>query len=96
LVGISCKETNDSNNELILSFDEIPTNIQYENLSLTETEWKLIGFVNAGKNTVKIAEPQHENCYRLTFNSDGTLSGETSTNLVGGKYEVNMQDRRLK
>jgi len=84
------KETKDKNDGQILSLNEILVIVQYEQLSLIDTDWKLIGFVNVAENTIKIAEPQHENCYRLIFKPDGTFSGQTSTNAAGGGYEVNM------
>lgn len=90
------KETKEKNDGQILSLNEVPVIVQYEQLSLINTDWKLIGFVNVLENTIKIAEPQHENCYRLTFKPDGTFIGQTSTNQAGGRYEVNVQDKSLK
>lgn len=93
LMGTGCnKKTKDDNDSL----DKVLVIVQYEQLSLIGTDWKLIGFANVAENTIKIAEPQQENCYRLIFNPDGTLSGETSTNQAGGGYEVNMEDKVLK
>lgn len=97
MMGAGCNnETKDNNDGQIISLDEVPVIVQYEQLSLTGTNWKLIGFANVAENTIKIAEPQHENCYRLTFNPDGTISGQTSTNEAGGGYELNMQEEELK
>jgi len=90
------KETKEKNDGQILSLDKVPVIVQYEELSLISTDWKLIGFVNVAENTIKIAEPQHENCYRMIFKPDGTFSGQTSTNQAGGRYEVNVQDKTLK
>ena len=97
MMGVGCnEETKDDKVSIVLSLDEMSLITGYEGLSLIGTEWKLIGFADVAKNTVKIAEPQHENCYRLTFNPDGTLSGETSTNQAGGGYEVDIQNNKLK
>lgn len=90
------KESKDQNIPQILSLNEIPVIINYEQLSLINTDWKLIGFGLAAESTIRIAEPKNESCYRLILKSDGTFTEQTSTNSKKGKYEVNMQNSALK
>ena len=51
--------------------------------------WKLAGFGNTADNTLREAEPKEcEKCYTITFLSDGTITGQTSTNEIGGEYQI--------
>jgi hypothetical protein len=80
---ISCSEdnaVNDNKNE-----EEI--------ISLAGTKWKLVGFFDVEKNELTEAEPKDcEECYTLTFHTDTTFSGRTTTNVIGGlaegKYKI--------
>ena len=51
--------------------------------------WKLTGFGNTADNTFREAEPKDcEKCYTMTFLKDGTITGHTSTNEIGGEYRI--------
>lgn len=86
----------DENEPGTISLNQIKKNASYSDLSFTDTKWKLIGFVNANNNTIKIAQPENDYSYVLTFYSDGTFQGKTSTNQVLGKYEINSKTGVLK
>lgn len=50
---------------------------------------KLTGFGNTADNTLREAEPKEcEKCYTMTFLKDGTITGHTSTNEIGGEYRI--------
>ncbi len=52
--------------------------------------WKLSGFGNTADHTLREAEPKEcEKCYTITFLSDGTITGHTSTNEITGEYRIN-------
>jgi heat shock protein HslJ len=55
---------------------------------LANTKWKLIGFVDAVVDTIKMAKPIDDKCYLLTFNEDHTFSGVSSTNTLSGNYDI--------
>lgn len=86
----------DENEPGTISLNQIKKNASYSNLLFTDTKWKLIGFVNANNNTIKIAQPENDYSYVLTFYSDGTFQGKTSTNQVSGRYEINSSTGVLK
>ncbi len=51
--------------------------------------WKLVGFGNTANKTLREAEPKEcEKCYIITFLSDRTITGHTSTNEIGGEYRI--------
>ena len=92
-MSMSCEET-EMEAGSIVSLNSIPSLNRYDNLPLIGTAWKLIGFADAHKSTIKIAEPAEGDCYTLLFNEDGTIDGVTSTNKIFGKYEV-MKGRNI-
>ena len=51
----------------------------------------MIGFVDAKQDTLKVAEPKSEECYRLLFNDDNTVWGKSSTNNFSCIYEIDLQ-----
>ncbi|MDR1122340.1 MAG: META domain-containing protein [Dysgonamonadaceae bacterium] len=61
---------------------------------LTETKWKLTGFVTNGN--IKTPESDSDNRYWLLFNEDNTLEGRSSTNELSGSYEINAQTSSLR
>ena len=51
--------------------------------------WKLEGFGDTDTNTFREAEPKDCTvCYTLIFLRNGMLTGESSTNEIGGEYEI--------
>ena len=51
--------------------------------------WKCEGFGDTKTNNVKEIEPKDcDNCYTLTFEEDGTLSGRSILNTLSGEYEI--------
>lgn len=61
---------------------------EYNSTELYGT-WKLAGFGNTAGNTLREAEPKDcEKCYTITFLSDGKITGHTSTNEIGGEYQI--------
>lgn len=86
----------DENEPGTISLNQIKKNASYSDLSFTDTKWKLIGFVNANNNTIKIAQPENDYSYVLTFYSDGTFQGKTSTNQITGEYVMNSKTGALK
>ena len=91
IVNVTCSNKDVDTEKNLSSSKDIPSIEGYQNLKLTDVEWKLIGFVDAKQNELKIAEPEHERCYRLRFNDDNTLSGESSTNEIVGNYEISLE-----
>lgn len=71
-----------------VSLNDIVSRSSFASLPLVGTQWKLIGFAHQGKNTIKIAERDCGDCFVLTFNEDGTLSGRTASNQASGRYEL--------
>ncbi len=79
-----CQDEELPEGEIRLSdIQDIPN---YKSLSLEGTQWKLIGFVDEGRNRVKLVEPDGESTYLLKFNGNGEISGRTSTNSAYGRY----------
>ena len=91
IVNFTCSNKDVDTEKKLSSLKDIPSIEGYQNLKLTDVEWKLIGFIDAKQNELKIAEPEHERCYRLRFNDDNTLSGESSTNEIVGTYEISLE-----
>ena len=60
--------------------------------SLEGTKWKLVGIVDAETKELKEFEPKEwendDELYRLTFDTDSTLSGKGVCNILYGKYEI--------
>lgn len=92
-IGIGACEEKESDS---VSINQIEKNSSYLELSFTNTKWKLIGFVNVKHETIKMAKPESDSCYVLTFYSDNTFHGITSTNHVEGRYEMNLKTGILK
>lgn len=78
-----------------IPLSQIPDNPDYTSLPLIGTPWKLIGFVDEHRKRVKLAEPEGESSFLLTFKENSDLSGLTSTNTAYGKYFLDI-DNRLK
>ena len=95
LMAFSC-EKNNTESENIISLSEVPVNESYLQLSLVGTTWKLIGFGNYTSNTLKKAEPEGDSCYVLRFHLDNKITGWTSTNKIGGSYQLNISSHELK
>jgi len=85
----------DNGNES-LSLNQIERKSSYLNLSLIGPKWKLIGFVDVKSNTIKLAKPENDSCYVITFYSDNKFTGITSTNKVEGNYEISLNVKTLK
>jgi hypothetical protein len=85
----------DENESGTLSINRIKKHSSYLNLSFTNTKWKLIGFVNAKNNTIKMAQPENDDSYVLTFYPDSTFQGKTSTNQITGEYVMNSKTGAL-
>ena len=79
-----CQDEELAEGEIRLS--EIQDNPDYASLPLIGTQWKLIGFVDEGRNRVKLPGPDGESTYLLKFNGNGDLSGRTSTKSAYGRY----------
>jgi hypothetical protein len=62
---------------------------------LTDTKWRLAGFVDTETNTVREAEPIGDNYYTLTFNKWGKFSGISSSNSFEGKYKINYHRNKI-
>ncbi|MCK5028574.1 MAG: hypothetical protein KAR57_03000 [Bacteroidales bacterium] len=92
--AFSCEEENNSD-ENIIPLSEVTINESYLQLSLVETKWKLIGFGNYTSNTLKKAEPEGDSCYILHFHLDNKITGWTSTNKIGGSYQLNISSQEL-
>jgi hypothetical protein len=79
-----CRDEELPEGEIRLS--QIPDNPDNTSLPLIGTTWKLIGFVDEQRKRVKLAEPEGESSFLLTFKENGDLSGLTSTNTAFGKF----------
>jgi hypothetical protein len=79
-----CQDDTLPEGEIRLS--QIPDNPDYTSLPLIGTTWKLIGFVDEHRKRVKLAEPEGESSFLLTFKENGEISGLTSTNTAFGTY----------
>ena len=86
----------DENEPGTVSLNQIKKYTSYPDLSFTNNKWKLIGFVNAKNNTIKMAQPENDDSYVLTFYSDSTFHGKTSTNQITGEYVMNSTTGALK
>lgn len=75
--------------------NQVPDNLSDTSVSLEDKQWKLVGFRDDRRNTVKLAEPYGEDTYLLTFNKNGEINGRTSTNTAAGKYSLNSNRRTL-
>ncbi len=71
-----------------LPLAEINGHPDYVALPFVGTKWKLIGFADAGTNTIKLAAPSEGDTYTLKFEKDGTLSGVSSTNEIMSTYTL--------
>lgn len=58
---------------------------------LSGTKWTLVGFYDVEKDSLKEAEPKDEQCYNLSFDTDTTISGTSSTNKIWGAYKANYE-----
>lgn len=85
------KDTLDQAPGIAISLAKIPDNPDYISLPIIGTKWKLIGFVDSGANTIKLAEPSEGDTYTLIFEENGTVSGVTSTNQATGTYTLDGQ-----
>lgn len=88
---VSC----DENEPGTVSLDQIKKYTSYPDLSFTDTKWKMIGFVDVRNNTIKMAQPENDDSYVLTFYSDSTFQGKTSTNQITGEYVMNSKTGAL-
>lgn len=79
-----CQDDSLPEGEIRLS--QIPDNPDYTSFPLIGTTWKLIGFVNEQRKSIKLAKPEGESTFLLTFNETGEISGLTSTNTAFGRY----------
>jgi len=93
IIGMLACEDNENGS---LSLNQIERKTSNLNLPFAGTKWKLIGFVNVKSNTIKMAKPESDSCYVITFYSDNTFSGITSTNQVDGNYEISLNAKTLK
>jgi len=60
-----------------------------DDLRLTGVSWKLVGTVDAETGSLREFEPENcDWCYRLTFDTDTSLSGRSSVNSIYGTYVV--------
>ena len=66
-----------------------------EPISLKNTKWKLVGFVDVVADTMKIAEPESEKCYILSFDNERTLSGVGCANTLSGNYDINYNTNNI-
>lgn len=89
------KDTVDHEPGIGIALAEIPDNPDYIFLPIIGTKWKLIGFVDSGANTIKLAEPSEGNTYTLIFGEDETVSGVTSTNQATGTYTLDGHELQI-
>ena len=68
---------------------------QSEETGLKGTTWKLVGFVDVETGNLKVAEPDDPRCYILTFDTDSTFSGISSTNQKWGEYRIDYEKSTL-
>jgi hypothetical protein len=58
--------------------------------TLKGTKWKLVGIVDAQTGELQVLEPNNcEECYTLTFETDSMCRGNSSSNLIVVKFDVN-------
>jgi hypothetical protein len=72
----------------VVSLNRIPENPNYASLPLIGTKWKLIGFADEKTGNIRLAMPVSSDNYTLIFERDGTLGGQTSTNIAYGRYSL--------
>ena len=63
---------------------------------LTNTTWKLVGFVNTETSEIKEADRKENNWYILTFNMWGKFTGNSSMNSIEGKYNIDCNTNKIK
>jgi META domain. len=67
---------------------DIPSVEGYQSLKLTDVEWKLIGFVDAKQDDIRMIESGSGKYFTLLFNDNNTLSGWSSSNELVGSYKI--------
>jgi len=68
-----------------------------KNNTLQGTKWKLIGIVDVQSGDLTELEPKDcDECYTLTFDTDNTFSGLTTTNVIMGNYEIDYDTYTLR
>ena len=56
---------------------------------LSNTSWRLLGFCSMDSNELQSIQPENcDNCYVLTFSTDGIFSGRTASNKFEGAYSA--------
>ena len=66
-----------------------------EETGLKGTTWKLSGFMDVETGNLKVAKPNDPRCYILTFDTDSTFSGISSTNEISGGYCIDYEKSTL-
>ena len=56
--------------------------------------WKCIGFGSSETNELREIEPENcDECYILTFKTDGTFDGKIVMSVFSGKYEISESNK---
>jgi hypothetical protein len=82
-----------NNSFLLDKLDEVtPQNPIDSAATFSNTSWKLAGFMNVAAGTLTEAEPKDcEECFTLSFETDSTFTGKSSTNELYGEYALDYQ-----
>lgn len=92
----ACQKEGGLDEEGMIDLKDIPENPEYANLSLIGTTWKLIGFGNESTGKLKPAEPEDcEKCYKISFNDNGEIWGQSIVNFVNGSFSFEQNTDRV-
>lgn len=73
------------------------SNLQYsENLTLKNTNWKLVNIVDNTNAVVRVPNPNADSCYLVSFDTDSTLRVHSSVNNLQGSYKLDLRTMKIK
>ena len=76
----------------LISFSGCKGNAPENPTDLTGTSWKLAGIYDVQSETLTVLEPiDCDDCYTLTFDSDTTATGNSTSNLVFVNFSTTNQ-----
>lgn len=68
---------------------------KWEEINLQGTKWKLIGIVET-EILIELEPKDCAECYTLTFDTNDTFEGRTTSNIIMGNYEIDYNTQTLR
>jgi len=79
------------------SFSACKEKIDNDITFLEGSSWKLVGIVDSQTSVLTEFEPKDCNeCYIIVFDTDSTFSGQTTSNIFWGDYEIDYNTHTLR